>query len=300
MEQLQQDYSQSLQSLPLKKGNFTQVPNEVIEFFMNRKNFEGTSREYAIIFFLIRELQGWDYQYKPIELSEFVNGTGMAKQNIIPTLKALVEKGLILKRKLTGFRTPLYGFNSEKIGRVIASQKPKQFCEKNGKIIDLMSFKVIKSMPLEIIESMTQKRQESARRAASQVAKDPQIHSNTLSERKTFDEKKTESETESKIDKKDWSSVRTALVEKYPGEEKKIDAIYRELQTTGKDDLGREIKCLPALMLSEYVKLRDARKSQYTSPSKKPEPEYTDEDHQRNLNAATQWMPQILNSLRAK
>ena len=71
------------------------------------------------------------------------------------------------------------------------------------------------------------------------------------------------------IDKQNWSQVREYLIDRYPGEEKIIESIYRELQVKGVDDRGQEIKCLPALLLSSYPSLKKARENPYSKPEKK-------------------------------
>jgi hypothetical protein len=156
-----------------QKGNFTQVPNEVIEFFMNRQIFPGNSREYAIIFFLIRELQGWSYKTKPIELEDYVQGTGLARCHITTALKSLVTKHqVVVKHKLHGFRTPLYGFNEEMIGRIMVN-KPKNYFKFKGKVVDLEKMRVLKSVPSEVTDLVLKKRQVKAIVAASLDSKDP-------------------------------------------------------------------------------------------------------------------------------
>jgi DNA-binding transcriptional regulator GbsR (MarR family) len=162
----------TIQAVSNEKGNFTQVPNEVIEILMNRKKADLTSREYSIMFFLIRELQGWAYEYKPIEIAQFVEGTGMEKPHVISALNILVDqRAFVTKMKLPGFRTPLYGFNKEIFGRVLATPEPKRFFSAgNSKVINLMTFKVLNSLPLEVIDQMTEKQRRAALKAAARAS----------------------------------------------------------------------------------------------------------------------------------
>lgn len=223
-----------------QKGNFTQVPNEVIEYLMNRKKADLTSREYAIMFFLIRELQGWAYEYKPIEIAEYVEGTGMEKQNLIPALSCLIdERRLVTKVKLPGFRTPLYGFNKEVFGRILASQEPKKFYSAgNGKVINLMTFKVLNSMPLEVINSMTEKKRLAALEAASRASKDTSNTSIKIS----IKELRDFVDTQRRQTKTRWEAIINSVLTDYPGDEFLLWCAIDLVHKTREDLFGRPIK----------------------------------------------------------
>lgn len=70
-----------------------------------------------------------------------------------------------------------------------------------------------------------------------------------------------------KIDKTNWADVRAELTNRHPGEEHKIDSIYRELQVRGTDDRGNPIGCLPAFMLTSYSVLKKNRSYDPKTPS---------------------------------
>lgn len=222
-----------------QEGNFTPVPNEVIEFLMNRKKADLTSREYALMFFLIRELQGWAYEFKPIQLSDFIEGTGIEKQNILPALESLVTKrNLIKKVKLPGYRTPLYGFNKEIFGRILASQEPKKFFSSGkGKVINLMTFKVLNSMPLEVIESMTNKRHLQAVEAAERAAKDI---SNTC--KYNLREISEFLKAQRKQNRERWEGIINGILERYPRDELLLWKTIELVHKTQKDLFGNPIR----------------------------------------------------------
>lgn len=223
----------------IEKGNFTQVPNEVIEYLMNRKKADLTSREYSIMFFLIRELQGWAYEYKPIEICDFVEGTGMEKQNLIPALAALIEdRKLVNKKKLPGYRTPLYGFNKEIFGRILAAQEPKKFFSSgNGKVINLMTFKVLNSMPLEVINLMTEKRRLAALAAADRASKHiPNTCKYTLREISEF------LEPQRKQTKNRWEAIIDRVLTDYPNDEWLLWTAIDLVHKTQKDLFGNPIR----------------------------------------------------------
>lgn len=169
--------------LVLKKGNFSQVPNEMLDFFADRTNLNG--REYRLCFALMRELVGWDYKFKPIELCVFMEKTHLSKSHASEGLKSLVEKEVIEKRRVPGYRTPCYGFREDQIGRVIVSEYRHLYVD-GKKVIDLNEFKLLKEgtsssqiRELQVPDIGNQKRRDQATSAASQTSKYPQIPLNT-------------------------------------------------------------------------------------------------------------------------
>ena len=256
-----------------QKGNFTAVPNEIVEF-LAKPPVELTTREYRVIWFMIRQLQGYYMKFKPLGIIDFVNGTGLSKQKVHPTLKLLDKKEIIKKIKLPGYRTPLYGFSEQLFGRVLATDTEKTtFNAQNGKVIDLMTFKVLKGVTkvtnsgtLKVTESGTFKVTESV---IDPISKNAELQGNFGSKDSHRSGIDISSKRDSrKVDKKNWAEVRDFLREKHPGEEQTIDAVYRELQSHRRDDFGKEIGCIPALMFSSYEQMRKNRQNPYEKSSK--------------------------------
>ncbi len=272
-----------------EKGNFTQVPNEVIEYLMNRKKADLTSREYSIMFFLIRELQGWAFEFKPIELADFIEGTGMEKQNLIPSLATLVEdRRLINKRKLPGYRTPLYGFNKEIFGRILATQEPRRFFSAgNGKVINLMTFKVLNSMPLEVINLMTQKKRLAALVAAERASKDI---SNTC--KYNLREISEFLEPQRKQTKNRWIGIINRILEVYPNDEwllwSAIDLVHR----TREDLFGRPIRrSIIGLFEGDWQVMRVAMEAKINQIELEAAKQKKKEENQRAVHATREESP---------
>lgn len=101
-------------------GNFAGVPEEMTNVLMRS---DLTSREFRVVFFLIHEVIGKQLVRKLIKTEEFIKGTGMPKDHLIPAIRSLVEKGII-KRQSTSFRgCYFYEFHEVNFGRVIATKE---------------------------------------------------------------------------------------------------------------------------------------------------------------------------------
>jgi|SRR6185312_4838360 len=241
-------------NLFLKKGNFSQVPNEMLESFA-RLNLSPT--EYKICFFLMRELVGWDYPSKPIEIHNFMMGTNSCERAVKKALTTLVGAKVLLKSKIPKYRTPCYGFNPEILGRLTVSEPRKYFVDGEN-VIDLQSFKlskVHKSADLKCTDIhsqdaqvCTQKRQDRATRAAEQDPKYPQTPLNTHTGK------------DLKIDKKDWVQVRAHLLTKFPKDEKRLDGTFKQICDRGYEQEGKTPfypNSVSAWLFTVYEKIRD-------------------------------------------
>ena len=267
---------ESLKTLSLKKGSFTQVPNEMLDYFADRTDLTPT--EYRICFVLMRELVGWDYAFKPIELITFSQKMRQtAPSQISKSLKSLIKKGVILREKVSGYRTPCYGFNPDSLGRVTVLEAKTQF-ESGSKVIDLKNFKVTRlhaHVNADVLPRQVQsdcldnlKILETAARAETQVSKYPQIHLNTLSQAKSIDEKIGTVKEQDKIlynKSQTIDSVIAQLTKDYPGEDGIIFKAYRTIKENGWN--GRRIEHVLAWLSVSY---KDIRKN-YINSSKKSE-----------------------------
>lgn len=199
-------------NLELKKGNFTQVPNELLEFLMQHEDLNGT--ELKVCIFLIRQLTGWDYEFKPIEIETFLREIrGSNERSIKEALKTLIAKKVILKVKVPGYRHNCFAFNKDLIGRVLVGDAKQLYRDENT-VVNLQTFKSMKvrkiapsrkkplypepevqktatsecsSPHLESAENCTLKTQETATRAAEQAPKYSEIHINTVLRSKNLD-----------------------------------------------------------------------------------------------------------------
>ena len=267
-----------------KKGNFSQVPNEMLERAMNRKEFPLTGREYAIVLFLVRELNGWRYEYKPIEISDYVQATGIDKQNLIPALASLIEQWRLVKKvKLPGFRTPLYGFNKETLGRTLADE-PRRFYEGKGKVINLMTFKVLNSMPLEVIESMTEKRQIAAVGASERASKHTSnTHKHNLREIEEF------LKPQRKQTRNRWEGIINGILEKFPKDEELLWKAIELVSRTGQDLFGRPIRrSIIGLFEGDWVVMRVAMQAKLAQIDELAIKEKKREQNQKMLEASNQ------------
>jgi phage replication O-like protein O len=106
-----------------KEGNFSAVPNEMIEILM-RTNL--TTYEFRVVWFFIRVLQGHQKMEVAIKTAEIIYATALPKQRVIPALNSLITKGIIqrfftIERGIYGYR-----FNADNFGRIHATKRVRQ------------------------------------------------------------------------------------------------------------------------------------------------------------------------------
>lgn len=165
-------------SIDNQEGNFSAVPHEMTEFLMR---LDLTSREFKLVFFFIREIQGYQLREKIIKTSKIITSTGLAKQNLNPALKSLITKGVIsrepIKSKERGLY--LYRFNEQSFGRTCATKEVKQSYFEDGKVIHIAHFRSSNQLlrgnrvnDLKVIDPVTSKTEGSAPSAASQGMKE--------------------------------------------------------------------------------------------------------------------------------
>lgn len=237
----------------LPKGNFSQVPNEILEVLMEK---DLTGLEFRICFFMIRNLTGWNYEFKPVSIAEIAHALCHDNEKqIIKALANLVKQKILSKIKTPGIRSYLYGFNKEEIGRSLIGDKRKYYRE-GTKVIDLETFKILKvrnltpseceSLHPEGAENHTFKNERTATEAVSQAPKYTEIPINTHSE--------------GGGKKLTWEHVREILLEKFPNDAKRLDKTYQQISQRGYEQEGRPPfmpNHLPAWFLSRYGVLRD-------------------------------------------
>lgn len=236
----------------LKKGEFTQVANEMLEY-LAKMNLTPT--EFKICFYLIRELVGWDYNFKPIEISAFMSGTNSSERAIQEALKRLVKEKILLKHKVPDYRTPCYGFNPDKFGRVNITE-PRSVYIEGEKVIDLKAFKLMKLRGSAALNDMgtqfrdaqvrTQKRQDRATRAAAKTPKYTQTHLNIHSE--------------GNLEISEWQKIKEKLLLQFPKDANRLEGTYQQIKKNGFEQEGRVpriIENLPRWLLTSYKDIRN-------------------------------------------
>ena len=217
-----------------EKG-FTQVPNELIEFFANPP-FRISERENRIIWFLIRELTGYHAKFKPITIDQFTQGTEIPKQNLIPAIKDLIQKNVLTRKRISGLRTWIYGFNEELLTRTVVGE-PIQTCQAGSKVVDLMHFKVTKVMTSKVVKSDIFKNRRAALVAATQPSKYNQIKRNKSLHR----EIQAFIESRPRATKGRWERFILETLEANPDDQDILSLAIQRVETTKKDFFGKPI-----------------------------------------------------------
>lgn len=88
----------------------TLVPNKIIEKLIS---IELTPRENRILWFLIKELNGDQIKEKLIKTSEFIEKTGLYRQNLDIAIKSLLKKQIITRSKEGNQGKYIYKFNTD-------------------------------------------------------------------------------------------------------------------------------------------------------------------------------------------
>jgi hypothetical protein len=106
-----------------QEGKFAAVPNEMIEILM-RMDLSGS--EFRLIWYFVRELQGWQMIEKIIKTGKIIKDTGLSKQLAIPALSSLVTKGVIQRLTTPEYGVYGYRFNEDNFGRVHATKRVRK------------------------------------------------------------------------------------------------------------------------------------------------------------------------------
>lgn len=216
--------------LNILTGDFAQVPNQMLEQLMK---LDLPSIEFKICFFMLRELTGWGYQMKPIEIAECaVKIEERDEKKIIKAFKSLVTvKKVLIKTKIPGYRTPLYGFNPEMFPNSVVG-KPKDIYIDGPKVIDLKKFKLLKvsETPPSTCQNYhfqggdfaTKNSPEAALGAASGASKYPLIPLNTHRGGGL----------------NNFESMRQRLLKDFPQDERRIEKTYKQIERNGYEKEG--------------------------------------------------------------
>ena len=75
-------------------NGYTKAPNDILEA-LSRIRISG--EENQCVWFILRKTYGWHKKEDWISNSQFVEGTGISRQNVNRTLKKLMQEGIVVK-----------------------------------------------------------------------------------------------------------------------------------------------------------------------------------------------------------
>ena len=75
-------------------SGYTQAPNDILEA-LSRIRISG--EENQCVWFILRKTYGWHKEEDWISNSQFVEGTGISRQNVNRVIKKLMQKGIVVK-----------------------------------------------------------------------------------------------------------------------------------------------------------------------------------------------------------
>jgi phage replication O-like protein O len=142
-----------------KKNGYTSVPNAIIDDLM--AHLSGA--EYKVLNVVLRKTVGWRKHWDKIPLSQFTKLCGLSKPGVMAVLDSLVEKKLILCRKINADgKLPenwyaLYGETNKKAKLVNSVDQSSQF---TGKLILLELVNSVDHLTLKLVNSVYPQKKE--------------------------------------------------------------------------------------------------------------------------------------------
>jgi phage replication O-like protein O len=284
---------QNSQANQERKGNYTQVSNEMLEYLSSSRDLTAT--ECRVCFYLIRELVGWNYEFKAIEIEAFAIGTRMNDKQVVKALTSLVKKGVLLKHKVVGYRTPFYGFNPHFMGRLVIGDPKPTFVD-GLNVIDLKTFKLRKVSMLtlskchpEHLESSNADTEDPSKPAPTADLEAPKYPSNTLK----YDLREETIEFLKEVEERKrgrWETVIRKALAEFPNDERAILEAIRTVLFNKEDLYGRPIKksALGLFESTDWGTMRVALKARWDQAEvDRMKAEHLDEN-QRRLRATRQ------------
>jgi hypothetical protein len=214
---------------------FAQVVHEISARLAKEKL---NTRESQLIWFFVRHLIGYRAKWRPFKIELMISFTGLSKQKIHPAILSLLEKKLIEKKRIKGLRYALYAFNEQTFGRILVGDVIMTQARIDSKVIDLETFKVLKSRTLKVREVDTFKNQRSATGAGSQKAKEIsnielKISLREISEFLLNQPRQT---------KRRWEAFVAKVLRSFPEDESLLWFAIEYVHKNGKDFFGNSIK----------------------------------------------------------
>lgn len=124
MAQVHYSKSQSEMSSSNSKseGNFAGVPHEMTEILMR---LQLSGHETRLLWFFIRQLQGYQMEEKLIHLEDMVFDTGLRPERVCNSLKSLLDRKIIKRRAGSRKGEYAYRWNEKFFGRTHATKTIK-------------------------------------------------------------------------------------------------------------------------------------------------------------------------------
>lgn len=252
-----------------KQGGAVMYLHSLLEkVYRSDSPLEGKTK--VFLFIQHQTIRDWETK-RAISKKEISEATGVIdKRNLDKILKSLEKDEMILIHRSKTEKTwseNQYELHPKRFGTdfIYRTQKPTlkvhQGGKKDEKVLEVLSEEVAsnrrKGSVCETQGVASNRRYETTEKQPPEL--EPSPLKNLLKEPLSKEPFSNAIQKPDYFNKSDWNQVREKLIESNPGEEKQIDKIYRELHQKKTDDLGRPIGCLPALMLSSYSKLKEAR-----------------------------------------
>lgn len=97
-----------MSQVQIENGNFARIHNEISEQ-LARTDLSGS--EFRCLWFLLRKTYGFQKKEDDISYSQFAEGTGLDRRNVIRSLDKMVKRGIIYRQENGNNRPQTWGFN---------------------------------------------------------------------------------------------------------------------------------------------------------------------------------------------
>lgn len=95
-------------SIQVENGNFARIHNEILER-LARTDLNGS--ELRCLLLLLRKTYGYQKKQDEISYSQFADGTGLDRRNVLRSLEKLVNRRIITRQENGNNRPQTWGFN---------------------------------------------------------------------------------------------------------------------------------------------------------------------------------------------
>ena len=94
--------------IQIENGNFTRIHNDIVER-LAQTDLSGS--EFRCLWFLLRKTYGFQKKEDDISYSQFAEGTGLDRRNVMRSLDKLVQRGIVYRKENGNNRPQTWGFN---------------------------------------------------------------------------------------------------------------------------------------------------------------------------------------------
>jgi len=95
-------------NVQVENGNYARIHNEILEH-LAQTNLSGS--EFRCLLFLLRKTYGWGQKDDKISYSQFAEGTGLLRRNVIKTMNNLIDRSIVVCKANGSNRPQTWGFN---------------------------------------------------------------------------------------------------------------------------------------------------------------------------------------------